>query len=647
MSIKEEVRLEDKNKNYSIELINHLKGNSLNAKMKQLVDLVEKVNQEGLLEYQADICDLMLYGTMNLEDILNNGLREWFLITLPEEWSKRFVEMFLQLEEHFVIYDIQQNESLPIQEQYFYKKSVLDYIMAVFYNYEDFDWIDYLIHLDTMKYMIYSPKEFVILEGLTLEIKEDNQRVIQLIKDFIHSNPDNAGVGWKQISHLLCRCRNKELCQEMIQSIFESELFKLETITWTSDLEQIATLIKLIKIVDDKTQKDKLLELAATAAPEIREHIIWGLLSLDQEEDRKILFLYTEDSNKRVRDIAREKLGKELPHQEDRLNQLYNPSDYPIFEIEYSNSGILESFSNISIERLVEVWDVFVSFVKKNEEYTYYTNSDEDGSRKEMKLEEAYEWHREYSDSEEVIKNYILQEQIAEMINFHNISILELIKIEYFLSLQSQRNRTLKYFSWVRKLVNDDFGTNGIYSFRNQVKEKPYGPLVGDIIGKYVNFIDIEGSFQSTYHILVDFMEKHKEKTFFTTLVEETQYNRFKTNSTVLGMAEVSFFIWLKQRSHTTVDNFKQSVILSYKLGELNNQRVGGLSIEDIAKAVELGILSENELYRSVLQKSVKQNTNIYQRRIKEIKRKSLNKKYLQLDKVVQDIEKVLLKGES
>lgn len=222
MEIEKDQSLKDKNSNYPKELLEKLKKEKTKGKLKKLVDYIIKMREDKLWNNYDEFCDFLLEDAIVLKDVLNNGVREFFDLTLSKKWSEIFCKILLSMENNSYSQGIFRR-SLHSKKLVYLKDNILNLISRVFFNYEDFSLENYLTDPDSNKYEYYRPDNVVVEGALAAEIDANNKKIIKMIKDIIYSDENTNQMSY-MITRGIIKSSNKELYQDLVNLLLAAKL---------------------------------------------------------------------------------------------------------------------------------------------------------------------------------------------------------------------------------------------------------------------------------------------------------------------------------------------------------------------------------------------------------------------------------------
>ena len=140
---------------------------------------------------------------LTLEEVYEQHIKAIYKVALNKETQLIFKQMFIRLDE----YSYQNGlfrRSLHTKYPIYLKERVLDFALAIYFNYDDFNIMKFLNDSDSNRYDYYKPSQFVIEAMIAQFIDYNNDEVIQMLKDIINSETNTIS-----FTHVMLRGINK------------------------------------------------------------------------------------------------------------------------------------------------------------------------------------------------------------------------------------------------------------------------------------------------------------------------------------------------------------------------------------------------------------------------------------------------------
>lgn len=279
--------LKKKNTKYTQELSEKLLTVKSDKKAKQLLELIVKINKRQDFETSKRLFfEHIQIDNLSLNEVYKQHIQQVYEVALHKDMQPIFKQMFLRLDE----YSYQNGlfrRSLHTKYPIYLKERVLDFAMAIYFNYDDFDIMSFLNDPESNRYDYYKPSQFVIEAMIAQHIDNDNNEVIQTLKDIIKSETNTIsfthvmlrGISkskntdlYNDVMNLLAAAKLQEGVRQMILEAADSgtiDYFKLVVKTiidldltrFTSCMRAINTWIGFGYDTDNKREIKKVIEL--------------------------------------------------------------------------------------------------------------------------------------------------------------------------------------------------------------------------------------------------------------------------------------------------------------------------------------------------------------------------------------------------
>lgn len=288
---------------------------------------------------------------------------------------------------------------------------------------------------------------------------------------------------------------------------------------------------------------------------------------------------------------------------------LYDPTYYPDLPLaECTKKYTLNDFRSVSSKEMNAVIDSLIALIEKHKDYEY-TSYGYDGRAIDNILGNNYRLSpavKHDGRSENPFADYPLSEVwlgwFAEQKN-----LMAIVKVCYCLNLNmyhyNDSNIAGNFSPFAKKFIKKHFGFDDVKNFAYTHLGRDYALLGGHIltllleyaVGNDVLFDIHYGIMSSLFHSVS--ISDWKER---STSDEYSMYAFHEGN--IAHLEEVMFFIHrLKAK---TDEQFMRRFALLYNIGKASGQRFYILSIDDIIRAVKMGIVDKSELRRAAMEMS-------------------------------------------
>ena len=215
--------LKKKNAKYTQELSEQLLTIKSNKKTKQLLELIVKIsNYQDFETNKRLFFEHIKIDALSLKEIYEQHIKAVYEVALPKNMQPIFKQMFLRLDE----YSYQNGlfrRSLHTKYPIYLKEQVLEYTSALFFNYDDFDIMRFLNDPNSIRYDYYKPPQFIIEAMIAQHIDNDNNEVIQTLKEIINSETNTITFTHTMLRGII-KSRNTDLYNDVMNLLVAAKL---------------------------------------------------------------------------------------------------------------------------------------------------------------------------------------------------------------------------------------------------------------------------------------------------------------------------------------------------------------------------------------------------------------------------------------
>jgi hypothetical protein len=274
-------------------------------------------------------------------------------------------------------------------------------------------------------------------------------------------------------------------------------------------------------------------------------------------------------------------------------------ADIPAIKLELE-SNINSRFSMTASE-LRSILESFSNLIHENRDLEYEI-VDWDDTKRTITLGGSY-FLEGFTRDDYSLDNYPLAHKIRELSALHGLKGRKLIELNFYIQcLDSLRHTHIS--SWYRKLLEDNLNIKILKEFTKAGKEIPYYNLAE----AYINLLAQEAP--------------SEEKFEFGRLVSEELYNEIplkKHNAEcsdrnedyyyynnikdfIAGRREVEYWLQLMEENSSKEESFKKYFNIAYNYYRSSGYHMHAtLSLEHFGRALELGLIDENEIYKEFM----------------------------------------------
>ncbi len=302
-----------------------------------------------------------------------------------------------------------------------------------------------------------------------------------------------------------------------------------------------------------------------------------------------------------------ELISEEVKYNEANGFGMYDPSyrpDFPALEIDTNHT--LKSIFDFSLERMKKLFDSLCAKIKQNKDYTYQTKS-WDNSVEDVVLG-ANTWIRpradaQNDDDETSFDNFVLQEVWRGWLKENKVTFKELFLFMFIDEMEDYNDEyDPDYQKWANKLIEQHFNVKEANKLIKYWSKKEYATLARNIIDILWTEFPEQERFEVLSGALIDLMKQIPE-TDWQKPVEDEDNHYYKDDSrpdTFADTSEVEFLTDHLGKATTNDEHFKKQLAICYELGRISDMTYMGLSEEDIARGVNMGVLKLDSLYKTM-----------------------------------------------
>ena len=258
-------QLRIKNEKYSQKLNEKLLNVSGDKKTKELLELVVKISKSQSLETNKQLFfELINIDSLSLKEMYEKSIKYIYEAALNKDLQLLFKQMFLRLDEYSYqngMFRRALNTKVPI----YLKERVIEFVLAIYFQYDDFEIMNFLNDPNSVNYDYYKPSAFILEAMLAQYIDNGNEEVIQTLKEIINSETNTItfthtmlrGISksqntdlYKDVMNLLNAAKLQEGVRQMILEAADSgaiEYFKLVVKTIIDlDLARFSSCVRAI-----------------------------------------------------------------------------------------------------------------------------------------------------------------------------------------------------------------------------------------------------------------------------------------------------------------------------------------------------------------------------------------------------------------
>jgi hypothetical protein len=286
---------------------------------------------------------------------------------------------------------------------------------------------------------------------------------------------------------------------------------------------------------------------------------------------------------------------------------LYDPDYRPDFPPPSPDKNYTpERIFGFSPERITKIFDALCDLIRENRDYTYKTHSYNGGE--EVALG-GLEWARSRAEvnddnSISVFEKFVLHDVWRGWIRDNGIGFGEIFLFMFIDKMKGYAGRyELDYNEWAGKLIGKIFHAKEIDQFIRYYHKREYGKLALRITAILHTEYSEDERFAVVSGVLAGLVHSVDREDWKKPVNKENSrryYNYKEEDETLADTEEVDFLLDELKKAADADDHFKARVAICFTLGRLSGMFYHSLDAVDVARAVDLGILKVDALYRTM-----------------------------------------------
>ncbi|MDR2677816.1 MAG: DUF4132 domain-containing protein, partial [Zoogloeaceae bacterium] len=282
---------------------------------------------------------------------------------------------------------------------------------------------------------------------------------------------------------------------------------------------------------------------------------------------------------------------------------LYDPDYLPDFsplaaDDEYGQARIFD----FSLERMTKIFDALRARIRENRDYTYKLHN-YDGDE-EVALG-SLEWPRSRAEVQadrnlNQFESFVLQDVWRDWMKDNGVRFHEVFLFMFMVKMEDYDDRYQPdYPQWANRIIGKFFHAEEIDRFIVHCHKQEYGELAMRIINILRTEYTEDERFAVISGALAALMKNVAAEDWKQPIHEEENYYRSK-DDTLADTEEVKLLLDALEEAAKTDEHFKIRTAFCFTLGRLSGKLYHGMDAVDIARAVNLGILEIDLLYRAM-----------------------------------------------
>lgn len=310
-----------------------------------------------------------------------------------------------------------------------------------------------------------------------------------------------------------------------------------------------------------------------------------------------------------------------------------------ILPIKVDRENNISSSFSMTAPELRKVLESFSSLIHEYRDLEYEVE-DWDDTKKTITLGGAYFLQGFIRDNYS-LDNYPLASKVRELSEIHGLKGRKLIELDFYLEcIESLRYSPIS--SWYRKLLEDNLNINILKDFKKSEEKIPYYNLVKEYINMLTKEVLSEEKFEFgrlvSKHLYNEIPLKKHVVECSSRNEEYYYYNR--TKDYIAGRREVEYWLELMEGSTSKEEDFKKYFNIAYNYYRASGYHMHAtLSLEHFGRALELGLIDENEIYKELMTRLLSPDNihEITSDNIEDYKKLSRYPKLMEIERTVVD----------
>lgn len=258
----------------------------------------------------------------------------------------------------------------------------------------------------------------------------------------------------------------------------------------------------------------------------------------------------------------------------------------------------VSSIFNMTELELKQILGSFSSLIHQYREMEYQTVG-WDGSKTTVILGGS-DYLRSMESEEKGINAYPLAEEMKNL--GHQIGASKLMVLDFYMELYYWMGQG-RYVAWFEGLMDKNFQLNVLKACLKEIKEIPYFNLIRSYIGLLEDALPAKEKFEAAIGILEHLykaipLEKHN------TALTKTETNLYYVHEHyyIAGSREIDHWLVMARENQRDEEDFIRYFQVAYNYYQASKYTLpASLGLEHFGRALELGLINEDEVYREFM----------------------------------------------
>ena len=292
--------------------------------------------------------------------------------------------------------------------------------------------------------------------------------------------------------------------------------------------------------------------------------------------------------------------------------------DFEPAAIEIPKDFDIKSVLSMKGSEFQQILSSFSNLIHENRDFEYeYTGWD--GTKRTITLGGEF-FLQPFTRDNHTLDNYPLSDKVKELSNSLGLEGAKVLELDFYLEVIRSLGRNTSYLAWYRDIMIENFNYKMLEEAAKSINKLPYYNIVREYVRLIAGEMEKEKSFEygkqvSQYLYAIIPTEKHHSEYY----KEESTYYYYQDRKDYIAQNRmISYWFYLMMNNFTDDESFKQyfSICYSYYKASQYTMR-STLGLEDFGRALELGIVNENEIYKELMDRplsaeSIQTITNIH-----------------------------------
>lgn len=282
---------------------------------------------------------------------------------------------------------------------------------------------------------------------------------------------------------------------------------------------------------------------------------------------------------------------------------LYDPSkDYIAPKIKNKDFDIKSKLCSTE-EEIIDIVNKFSDLINENRDFEYEVINWDD-SKTSVTLGGSY-YLQPFNRDGNSLDKYPLSNEIRQLAKVNNLTSWKLIELDFYIrTIHSIRYSS--YIEWYEEFLEKNFNYKVIKKLSKSLDNIKYYEFIKTYISTLVDEIPKEEIFElsksvAEYVYIKSTPEKHVEKYLKR---QDGYYYSGNSHDYFSSASEINYWFVILHNNLEDDENFKEYFYIAYNYYKASNYHAdAALEIYDFGRALELGIIDENEVLKELMER--------------------------------------------